>query len=275
MLYRYNRQEVKPEILTVGRDRNSDFIIDDPSVSFSHAEIMLGPHGVLIRDVGSTNGTRLDQWQVDYGWHLVRPYNTLYLGTYRVRPTLLREWKLRLDKPADPRIAHLTAKLESIERLAQNMGAEEGERATARLRAREIRQKIARLQVNPKTFAQQLKSWEKRPPLYTIREAGTFYGHEPHASDPVGPAFFLMGKVEMHPLRGGIRPGKLEWYCAANVADKDCPYCVLYEEESAKDWEIDEYGDPDGPTDYCEVIRSGPIRSKRTDKDSHYILERT
>jgi pSer/pThr/pTyr-binding forkhead associated (FHA) protein len=45
-----------------GRDRSrSQFVIDDSSVSGAHAEITYVPHqGLSLRDLGSTNGTRLD-----------------------------------------------------------------------------------------------------------------------------------------------------------------------------------------------------------------------
>jgi pSer/pThr/pTyr-binding forkhead associated (FHA) protein len=47
---------------TFGRDKGrSQFIIDDNSVSGAHAEITFVPQqGLSLRDLGSTNGTRLD-----------------------------------------------------------------------------------------------------------------------------------------------------------------------------------------------------------------------
>ena len=45
-----------------GRDRNrAQFVIDDGSVSGAHAEITYVPNqGLTLRDLGSTNGTRVD-----------------------------------------------------------------------------------------------------------------------------------------------------------------------------------------------------------------------
>ena len=44
----------------LGRHRDNDFQIDDPSVSSLHCEILLVDGAVKIRDCGSTNGTYLD-----------------------------------------------------------------------------------------------------------------------------------------------------------------------------------------------------------------------
>ena len=45
----------------LGRHRDNDFQIDDPSVSSQHCEILLEDGAVKIRDCGSTNGTYLDE----------------------------------------------------------------------------------------------------------------------------------------------------------------------------------------------------------------------
>jgi pSer/pThr/pTyr-binding forkhead associated (FHA) protein/S1-C subfamily serine protease len=47
---------------TIGRDRNrAQFLIDDASVSGAHAQIAYVPReGLILRDLGSTNGTRID-----------------------------------------------------------------------------------------------------------------------------------------------------------------------------------------------------------------------
>ena len=47
---------------TFGRDRNrAQFVIDDDSVSGAHAQIIYDARqGLTLRDLGSTNGTRLD-----------------------------------------------------------------------------------------------------------------------------------------------------------------------------------------------------------------------
>jgi pSer/pThr/pTyr-binding forkhead associated (FHA) protein len=49
--------ELNVERTTVGRVEDNTFQIADPSVSSHHAEILLRGPEVLIRDIGSTNGT--------------------------------------------------------------------------------------------------------------------------------------------------------------------------------------------------------------------------
>jgi ABC-type multidrug transport system ATPase subunit/pSer/pThr/pTyr-binding forkhead associated (FHA) protein len=48
------------ERLSIGRDRSNDLVLDDPNVSRFHAEICKAGELFEIRDLGSTNGTRLD-----------------------------------------------------------------------------------------------------------------------------------------------------------------------------------------------------------------------
>jgi FHA domain len=49
--------ELKPGINHLGRGFANDFKIEDPSVSSSHAEILVNGSSVTVRDLGSTNGT--------------------------------------------------------------------------------------------------------------------------------------------------------------------------------------------------------------------------
>lgn len=46
--------------IKVGRGGRNDFILSDPSVSSLHLEIESTPSGILVRDMGSTNGTRIN-----------------------------------------------------------------------------------------------------------------------------------------------------------------------------------------------------------------------
>jgi DNA-binding NtrC family response regulator len=45
--------------LTIGRDKAADVCLDDPEVSALHCELWASPRGVVVRDLDSTNGTRL------------------------------------------------------------------------------------------------------------------------------------------------------------------------------------------------------------------------
>jgi S-DNA-T family DNA segregation ATPase FtsK/SpoIIIE len=46
--------------VTIGRARGNDVIVDDPAVSATHAAVAASTTGLLIRDLGSTNGIRID-----------------------------------------------------------------------------------------------------------------------------------------------------------------------------------------------------------------------
>ena len=49
---------------TIGRTRDCDLCLTDLSVSRLHAELVRGPDGWLLNDLGSHNGTRLNGWLV-------------------------------------------------------------------------------------------------------------------------------------------------------------------------------------------------------------------
>src|SRR5260221_12006440 len=52
--------ELKPGTNYLGRGFANDFKIEDPSVSGSHAEIVLNGGAVMVKDLGSTNGTSIN-----------------------------------------------------------------------------------------------------------------------------------------------------------------------------------------------------------------------
>src|SRR6266700_3857540 len=60
--------ELKPGVNTFGRGFSNDFRIDDPSVSASHAEIIVDINSVTVKDLGSTNGTFINRSQVREGF---------------------------------------------------------------------------------------------------------------------------------------------------------------------------------------------------------------
>ncbi len=47
-------------VLRIGRREGNDLIISDPSISGSHCEIEKSASGYTLRDLGSTNGTRVN-----------------------------------------------------------------------------------------------------------------------------------------------------------------------------------------------------------------------
>lgn len=68
--------------LSVGRTKENDLAIDDPSVSKFHASLMLGAEGALVvADTGSTNGTYVNGERIAYGKAIaIGPNDRLKLG---------------------------------------------------------------------------------------------------------------------------------------------------------------------------------------------------
>ena len=71
--------ELKAGANSVGRDDDNDFKIDDPSVSSFHAQIVVDGGSVLIKDLGSTNGTFILHSQVNEG--VIQPGQFIRLGS--------------------------------------------------------------------------------------------------------------------------------------------------------------------------------------------------
>jgi len=53
--------ELRESVTLIGRSRRCDVVVDDPNVSRQHAEIRRQGDGYVIRDLGSTNGTRVNR----------------------------------------------------------------------------------------------------------------------------------------------------------------------------------------------------------------------
>src|SRR2546428_12479553 len=52
--------ELVEELITIGRAPDNTIVIDDPSVSASHAQLERRGEGYRIKDLESTNGTRVN-----------------------------------------------------------------------------------------------------------------------------------------------------------------------------------------------------------------------
>lgn len=72
--------------ISVGRTRESDLALDDPSVSKMHASLLLNTDGqLMVADTGSTNGTFVDGERIAYGKGIVfSPSQKLRFGTVNV-----------------------------------------------------------------------------------------------------------------------------------------------------------------------------------------------
>lgn len=59
------RLMAKPKIVFGRRKDNVDIVLDDPKVSSTHFEITYDKESVIVRDLGSKNGTYLNQIKLD------------------------------------------------------------------------------------------------------------------------------------------------------------------------------------------------------------------
>src|ERR1044071_8465860 len=70
--------ELNVDKTTVGRVEDNTFQIADPSVSSHHCEVLLQGSDVLIRDLGSTNGSFINNDKISES--ILKPGQTLRLG---------------------------------------------------------------------------------------------------------------------------------------------------------------------------------------------------
>jgi len=87
--------ELKPGTNSFGRTEANDFALDDPSVSASHCQIVVENGNVVIRDLGSTNGTYVNHTPVQEA--ALQTGQTVHLGTL--------ELMFYADAPADAEAA--------------------------------------------------------------------------------------------------------------------------------------------------------------------------
>ncbi|MBD0282628.1 MAG: FHA domain-containing protein [Thermoleophilaceae bacterium] len=68
--------------LRIGRDERNDVVLEDPNVSRFHAEVVESEGRVELRDLGSSNGTRLDGRLVER--EVLQPGSAIGIGAYRL-----------------------------------------------------------------------------------------------------------------------------------------------------------------------------------------------
>jgi eukaryotic-like serine/threonine-protein kinase len=69
----------------MGRGSESNFRIPDPSISRKHCQIANTQRGLLIADLGSSNGTYVNGQRLATGWAPLRPNDQVILGQNEVR----------------------------------------------------------------------------------------------------------------------------------------------------------------------------------------------
>lgn len=75
--------ELKGEKTTIGRLEDNTFQIAEPSVSSHHCEVLLKGNDVIVRDLGSTNGTFISGDKVSES--AIKPGQILRLGQIEMR----------------------------------------------------------------------------------------------------------------------------------------------------------------------------------------------
>ena len=96
--------ELRPGTNRVGRASTNEFQLDDPSVSSAHCEIVQSDQSVLVKDLGSTNGTFIDGEPIQEA--RLEPGQTLRLGTLEmVLDPPRQRIAIRLARAAEPEAA--------------------------------------------------------------------------------------------------------------------------------------------------------------------------
>jgi len=67
----------------LGRSREADVVVDDPNVSRRHAEVRPSGGSWIVRDLGSTNGVKVNGRRIQ-GAQSLKPGDEIQLGTSRV-----------------------------------------------------------------------------------------------------------------------------------------------------------------------------------------------
>jgi len=78
---------VSDEILSVGSDPDCGLVLEDETVSARHCEFLIRPDGVLVRDLGSRNGVRVNDVRVIEA--LLERSAVLRIGNTRLKATLV------------------------------------------------------------------------------------------------------------------------------------------------------------------------------------------
>jgi pSer/pThr/pTyr-binding forkhead associated (FHA) protein len=69
--------------LLIGRSPRCDLVLDDPTVSRRHAELVPADDGWIVSDLSSTNGTRVNGWRIRRA--AIALDDELMLGAQRLR----------------------------------------------------------------------------------------------------------------------------------------------------------------------------------------------
>jgi transcriptional regulator with GAF, ATPase, and Fis domain len=102
------------EELLIGTAANAELRLGDPTVSRHHAVLRTTSHGLLLRDLESTNGTRIDGRRIESAY--VSPGDVIEVGATRLRLEALRT-RVSLPLHADHRFGPLIGESVAARRL--------------------------------------------------------------------------------------------------------------------------------------------------------------
>ena len=66
------------DVETIGRSRSATLRLTDPTISGTHAQIKKTPQGVVIKDLGSSNGTFVNDQKIDT--HVLKLSDRIRMG---------------------------------------------------------------------------------------------------------------------------------------------------------------------------------------------------
>jgi transcriptional regulator with GAF, ATPase, and Fis domain len=92
--------EIDKELVTIGRSLICDLVLGDKSVSGTHCELIAKEKGFLLKDLDSTNGTKIGELQIREIW--LRPGTVVTIGKTRVKFESL-EGEVEIDLSKDDR----------------------------------------------------------------------------------------------------------------------------------------------------------------------------
>jgi len=103
--------DLDKETMILGRDETNDIVLSDAEVSRSHSRLTLSPQGYVIEDLGSTNGTFVNDERLS-GPHLLIPGDQIGLSQKLVISIELAEVDASATLVAKPLVETPAAKVE-------------------------------------------------------------------------------------------------------------------------------------------------------------------
>jgi pSer/pThr/pTyr-binding forkhead associated (FHA) protein len=71
-------------VIRIGRSPDSEVVLDFPIVSWNHAQILRVNGDLILEDMGSLNGTALNDFENKISRSIIRPEDEVYFGSVKV-----------------------------------------------------------------------------------------------------------------------------------------------------------------------------------------------